>query len=218
MNEIMGLVAFWRKPQAELREVFRWEGCDGILSQSTMDHTHGIMLLATVVMTHMPHVNEALVITGFLVHDHPEMDLGDTLVPDKTNEKEVQEYLTFVRHVEALAPVVQKKLIRSFLLQFCLKSDQDRAEFPKEAQEIMNELRENHMEEIHLFHALEHFDYMMQGLAEFQAGSSAILNRVIRHRVLLSDYAESIPGFNELWTPTLAAWLDEFAAESIAAE
>lgn len=218
MDEIRGLVAFWRDPQAKLRTVFRWKDCGGTFEQSTMDHTHGILLLATTVMAYMDHVDEALVLNALLVHDHPEMVLGDTLVPDKTNEKELQEYLTFAESVECLPKVARQKQLRAFLLQFCLKSTEERSAFPPEAQEIMDELRANNMEEIRLFHALEHFDYMMHGLAEYHGGNPTILVRVIRHRVLLSEYATTIPGFNQFWTPGLSAWLEDFAAQKIAAE
>lgn len=218
MNEIREFVAFWRDPQAKLRMVFRWEDCGGTFEQSTMDHTHGIMLLATTVMAYMDHVDEALVLNALLVHDHPEMVLGDTLVPNKTNEKEVLEYLTFASSVECLPERARHKQLRAFLLQFCLKSEADRSAFPPEAQEIMGELRANNMEEIRLFHALEHFDYMMHGLAEYHGGNPTILNRVIRHRVLLSEYATTIPGFDQFWTSELAAWLEDFAAQKIAAE
>lgn len=221
---IRELIPVWREPQIQLPKVVRWSRWNnegGVRTQNTLEHTHSIVLLGTIILPQLvPHggvKDLTLLLTALLVHDHGEGELQrDVLYNNKTVKGDVEEYLAFVRRSETLPPVAWNHLHKAFLLQFALKDRADFLAFPLEAQVILEHLADEHEEDALIFTALEHFDYFLYAVEQLQDhGHEALMRHVVNNQLPhLRRFAKEIPGFAAVvWTPEIDTWAKQFLPE-----
>ena len=210
-----GLMRLCARPQTNLDSVIRWSTWQapelpvkGRL-QNTLQHTHGIVLLAHLAIARLrPYESiqdPEFLLLAFLVHDHGEGEIGyDTLDPQKTAKSEAFECDAFLAALESheIDPDLCERIRRAYLLQFVTKTDGQRAELSPAAQAIVAELMETHRGEALLFAALEQLDYVFYAMEAHDAGVDRILREVLERQLPhLERAAQSIPGFREeLWT------------------
>ncbi len=172
------------------------------------------MMVAPRVERHLPRLlDKALLYTTLGLHDLGEGALkSDVLFQDKTIERDVQEYLAFCEGYRDMHSDTLQGFKRAFLLQFALG---DTTAYPADAQQIMAILKVTHRYEALLFMGLEHWDYLLYALEQYQAPDRHLLIPLIRVIVLSTPYldqvANELPGFREkIWTDEARGQTQEF--------
>lgn len=222
MDALIAIATVVRRPQDELPKVVRWNRLSGKLEQNVLQHTHGLQILAIIVAAFLEEAGHKLdmgVVHGTCVlHDHGEMEHGDLPAPDKKNEHDIAEYHAFCKQNDLLHPVVRDKKKRLFLVQFAGKSDEDRAEFPKEAQEHMNWAREHHPNEVRFFRMLEILDYLMHAFAGyFLVKCTVVIDEILHGYIpVMRRYVKEIPGLQMVWSPEVDQWCDTYVQKAAA--
>lgn len=171
----------------------------------------GMMVAPLVGMYLRRPLDKALLYTCLQSHDLGEGVLkSDVLFQDKTKQRDVNEYLAFCEGYKEMRPDVLREYKRAFLLQFALG---DTSAFPEEAQEIMAELERTRYYEAQLFTGLEHYDYLLYALEQYQARRLLVpLSRVIfLSTPYLDEVADKLPGFRKIiWTDEKRIEMQEF--------
>lgn len=220
---------FIEKEQA--RQLFEQsEPSAGIRRQSVLQHSYGLAVLFSYVFPLLVrHLSSAgqlnldmgLLFMAFLVHDQgePLTANGDVQRNVKENSDDVAEWNAFAKTLEAVPDNVSFFQRRAFLLQFCLKSDEDREQFPALARVALEDLKEKKRNEALVFQALELWDYLMYALEQaVELGNAKILYTIMKgDREKEGDWDEylalcdQLPGYREeLMTEEVQAWLEEF--------
>lgn len=130
----------------------------------------------------------------------------DVILADKQNNHDKEEYDYFLQYLADTYPGflgLHQKLIRAFLLQFCLNGHEL---LPAE---ILTELRAGKYIEALLFMAIEKWGYLLYAMEQYQRyGNRKILADVILHNSPSYCWlAENLPGFAEVcWTKEMQIW------------
>jgi len=183
--------------------------------QTTAEHTVGLALLWQYVGGEL-NAHGVPVDTALGTHTAVNHDVGedvDVPAPQKTVLDDVREYEAFCLIVERLPLPVYLAERRAFLLQFAHQDYAKRVFFPKDAQEIMLELRRTNPLEVELFALLERMDYLLYALEQYlKYGQYEVLVHVARRETLaMKRAAKQIPQFRELfWPDNLSLWFDQF--------
>ncbi len=215
----------WEKSQFDLHEVIRWKKylSDGVATekmvpQSTLQHTLSFSLFSNMaVMLLSPHVeqssgkplDEALLQRTFNIHDLGEgLIKRDVLAHEKTAHHDLEEYLAFLENISSLPSQVQQKMKYAFLLQFAIDNPE---EFPKDAREMMDEIRDKHYYEMLTFKALERFEYLFYPIW-MEKNHPHLLTWVIRNQLpSYQEFTNMLPGFRqEIFTHSIEKWMYEY--------
>lgn len=178
---------------------------------------------------HIPSVTRLFVIYGLLLMKYRFFDLGVLLAAiithedgeallgrdisyiDKKGKDDFDEYKAFYKSIEHHPKDIQKKLLRSFLLQFTTSHENLDAWGALPAQ-VMYELQQNYRYEGYIFNALERMDYLYYTINSYnECGDIVLLVNLLRNQVpAIEKYIGIIDGFEkEVWTPELSAWAKE---------
>ncbi len=205
----------WKSGQTQLPSVVRWskyiDKDQGARKQDSLQHSYSLSVLGVLMLARLRRqgmLDEVLVLTALLLHDHGEGEIGkDTLYVDKSTEGDLAEYLAFRARYGRLSPEEFTFVHRAFLLQFALK---DPPEFPEDARAIMRCLRLDHRADCLAFDALERWDYVLYALEQYaERGNEKILVQTLRNQLPKLDLlARDLPGFRQ------AVWTDETAADA----
>lgn len=215
-------LSVWLSGQIALPQVQRWSKyCGrskggGARRQNSLQHSYAIALLGKILYHKIrPYIvlDEGLLLTAFLIHDHGEGEiLSDTHYIDKNEEGDLEEYNAFVKRYSALPEEIFGEFHRAFLLQFALKAPLN---FPESACVLMAELAAQQRQECLVFDAVERWDYVLYALEQFHdRGNTRILVQVMRHqKEHLDRLAEELPGFGqEVWTDAIKGEFAHFLA------
>lgn len=205
------ILGVWKSGQTGLATVPRWapfQLLQGTRPQSTLQHSYALTVLTMIFLEHLrPHTNldELLLMYAVMVHDHGEGELGrDVLIPDKSHEKDLEEYQAFVKRYKDLRNF--KVFHDAFLLQFCLSPPPI---FPKRARAAMARMAVRHRSTALAFRGLELFDYVLYAAEQFDTlGNRDILAHVLGNtHEHLDRVARELPGFGDVfWTRSFAEW------------
>lgn len=218
--EWKGIIDVWKSGQISLPGVIRWskysntEKDGGARVQNSLQHSYSLTILGRVI-THKlkPYVSidESLLMTALLVHDHGEGEIQkDTLYIDKTVKGDVDEYIAFQKRYGSLGVDLYAEFERAFLLQFALK---DSSAFPVSARDIMKDISSQNRNECLMFDGVERIDYLLYAVEQYMDRSNEkILVQTLRHQVShLDRLAGELTGFGEaIWTQDLRKSLQDF--------
>lgn len=222
-HAFLAVLHVWTHIQTSLTTVFRWGNHRArnpeLRQQTNLAHTYAFLFLAMTVLPklkrHNPTLDGELMLTSIHLHDVGEAERGvDTPYINKKQAIDVVEFVAFRERMQHLEPGIRQHLERAFLLQFCL-GEYDL--FPEDVHEIMAELREDYAPEALLFAALERLDYIKFAYESYTIhGDAIILTHVLRKQCHeMARYTESIPGFNEVWTPEMNEWAQRFLIDHL---
>lgn len=194
---------------------------DGVIEgrrTNCLEHSFSMVMLGMMVaprielFLHRP-LDKALLYTCLQSHDLGEGAMkSDVLFQNKTKKRDADEYLAFCEDYKELNPLILQEYKRAFLLQFTLS---DTSAFPEDAQEIMAGLEKTHYYEAQLFTGLEHWDYLLYAMEQYQAPERHLLIPLVRVIFLSTPYldevADKLPGFREvIWTDEKRAEMQDF--------
>lgn len=119
-----GLLQPWSNAQRPMTEVTRW-GNFPEYGQKLVEHTNSapfVLWWVQVCIGPRTDIDWLFLSQALLVHDHGEpISGGDEHAGNKTDGKELQEYLAFSNLLEAVDPAYRSALMRAFLLQYVRK-------------------------------------------------------------------------------------------------
>lgn len=197
----------WRDVQSEMQKVTRWDSVrkdwPNLRLQNDLQHTYGMEGLTIRLLCQLREkfpelkLDETLVLTSVHVHDQGEMRLqSDIPYSLKTDERDLEEYLAYEKHLICETPATAKFLRRAFLLQFALKNPKC---FPDDARELMKDLAANNKNEAHVFDCIERIDYMLFANESWDKDIPYVLVRVLRNQFeKFEELAGKFPPFKEL--------------------
>ncbi|MEK7625056.1 MAG: hypothetical protein AAB467_01755 [Patescibacteria group bacterium] len=149
-----------------------------------------------------------LLLRAVTFHDHGEAELKrDILLSNKSDAEDLREYLAFVIRFGGLKRF--DLYHKAFLLQFVPKRP---ANFPPEAQAIMDQLAEEKRYEVLSFQAIENLDYLLYAIEQrVTMGNRDCLAQVFMNtKPKLDALSQVLPGLKqEFWTPGLITWCEE---------
>ncbi len=210
------LAALMELAEVKMSAVQRWSKFrqmpPGTSDQSSGAHCFSLALVVPILQHHLPHgtsFDQARMLRAVLVHDLGEGLLDrDVLYHDKTDAKDADEYRAWCQLIGGFDPVLQRQFKEDFLLQFCL-THYDSQSFDDDARLIMTELGAGYPNEAVAFRILEHLEYLVYGIRQYQdRDHRTIFIEVVDAQLhVLERWAERLPGFLEnFWTPELSAW------------
>lgn len=215
------LLKIWTDTQIGLGEVVRFgthvEDDSTLRKQTTLEHKISVLVIVTLLLPRFRNyivLDESLVIRGFTVHDVGEGILKRDIVwINKSDEKDLEEYLAFSDHTKHLEGIEYEESQRAFLLQFASKNPPC---FPAHAQRTMAKLWDENKYEVLVFAALEAYDYLFYGFEDLEkTGRAVLLTRILRNQISrLNEFATQIPGFRTIWTEELQNWCEMFVAKN----
>jgi len=193
--------------------------------QTTLQHSYVVTLMGSLLCQllrpHGAQINEGLLMTSLLVHDHGEGELAqerggvDVIYINKSESTDLDEYQAFVRRFRQLDPRAFDHFHRAYLLDFA-RNGKLNTLLPADARQIMLELNDQEHHTILGFYAVERWDYMLHAVEHYVTFKHGkLLVQVMRNQVPHLDLiAQGLPGFKEeIWTPELQQWCTELLAE-----
>ena len=204
--------------QTIFKGVYRWSRLGkGVRQQDVLQHSYSITILAKIIIEKLNFslgLDEDLIITAFLVHDHGEGELKRDICSGyknkKGNDDDLQEYFAFVKRYKALDPEIFYVFHRAFLLQFCLK---DRSGFPDDAIKIMDDLRNINYFEALLFRGIELVEYLLYAMEQDKKGNRPGFLLEVYKSCLpeIEEISAKLPGFSEeVWTDEVSAFFEAY--------
>lgn len=204
----------WLASQHPLDEVIRFsrfvDRNPELRKQSTLHHQHSVSMVIIPVLfnlksRHYPKLNTELMKDAFQWHDLPEgllLQKKDISVVSKKAHHDLKEYVAFeqkIQHFLFQDINLHRHFMEAYLLQFAHKSDEYLSIFPEEAMEIILHLRKQYPYEVHLFPALEKWEYLFYAYEGYlHYDDKVIWVNVLREHILeLSRFANEIVGFRE---------------------
>ncbi len=215
------LFPLWYSLQTDLFEIKRWsryvERNENLRVQSVLHHQYSVISVVDVVLPvlkkYIPDLDELLVLRAYLIHDQPEgfsKRKFDCLSTQKTQEKDLEEYLLFVKYYSHFSKDIYEIKEYAYLLQYALKENDL---FPQDARVVMNNIVKNHIIEAMVFEVLESWEYIFYAYESFiYQGDDYILTQVLRRQMpSLQKYALVIRGFREeIFTKEFEKWAQDF--------
>lgn len=227
-SEALSVQRVWTILQTMMTGLYRWHRFNGleveIRQQDLLQHSYSITFLGTTLIERFrpflptTFFDDHLVLTTLLVHDVPEAILKrDVSLTKKGATDDVAEYATFCIFIEGLPADLQLHLKRAFLLQFALENEKWQY-FDDEAWGIMNELSTTRRAEAIMFTIIEHWDYLMYMVEQYEEGNAYLLYECLKREVPTWAQLNSLqPAFGQLLlTPELEAWFTNFRLEYVA--
>lgn len=203
----LGISDVWLTSQTILQGVFRWGKYEstGIRPQDDLQHSYSVAILASIfvlkISPYNPGLDQNLILTAFLLHDHGEGELRRDVCWDfKKASDDVKEYLAFSKRYRQLGKKTFVILERAYLLQYALK---ERPDFPRKAQMVLKDLAKNNYREALIFSAIEIWDYLLYALEQNQTKPDPdILIGVVKNQLpRMNALAEKLPGLKQtIWT------------------
>jgi len=181
-----------------LEGVLRWEKYvkrGEAREENSLQHSYKASLLAVIVLEneaqHATDFNPYFVLKATLVHDIGEIETGDTVYIDKTEEKGEREYAFFRRFISRLPEHIQEAMDNAYNLQNAGKEG---------FSAIADRLREEYPIEVKLFEAIERLGYIIFAYREFRAGKEKIFIQTLRNQYEhLIRLADDLPGFGSVF-------------------
>ena len=214
---ILSFMAFkqiWNNAQSPMSEIVRWSNFPDY-GQTLVEHSNSVPLVGLWVMSHFStetEINQMLVLTALMVHDHGEpLANGDSVYEEKKPTDDLYEWTAFRDIVsdQSLQPF-SVVIEEAFLLQFCRNSEIDL--FNESTKRRIQGLQEEYPLEAAVFEFVERIDYFLSASAGREAGIRNQEEEMMEHTFKnqahkLDALVEEFPILGSVWTPGLKSWL-----------
>jgi len=205
----------WKMFQEVYRNVPRWKGYrdanPNLQLQTNLEHQNSLNPLF---MLALPTIGEEglsrqMLFIACHVHELGEVENGDTLYHQKTEDKHLKELLSFDKILSSLEFLDEGRTEYyriAYLLQHVTNDTVNFVGHPW-AEKMLRTIRKDYFAEGQVFDALERLDYVLYALKAYQkCGDVVILKHVYCNQVKrLDGYAKTIKGFNKWWYKEISA-------------
>lgn len=215
----------WKNAQQPMQDVLRW-GNFSDYGQTLLKHNNSVSWTALQVLTAIRGeyaVDEMLVMTAFVCHDHGEPGSGgDEHHDNKTLGKEIREWEVYMDLTRDLPEPMRSYIHKAFLLQYIRKTEHPNAPWPYPLVQAVTELRVKYIVEAAVFDFSERIDYLMTALDGFERrvrnSTEGMLEHCFRNQApKLDALVQEFPGFSSVWNPEVRQWFADLVAEELRA-
>ena len=212
LGQLDGFFALWNNAQGPMLREKRW-GNFPDYGQTLVEHANSILLVGRLVLSIAARpVDSLLFMDCVILHDHGEpLTGGDEHAGNKTQGKDVKEWVAFERLLQTQPKSLYEPLLRAFTLQYVRKKGMWR-NLPAPGGLIIIELERTHAYEAGLFEFVERFDYVLSAYAGYQRGVQNTQETMLEHTLgnqisKLDALTDEFPELGALWSYRLKAEL-----------
>lgn len=215
-------LTLWKMLQDGYGNVPRWKGYrdanPNLPLQTNSEHQNSLnmLFLSALPVIGEGDLNRSMLRMTSLLHELGKVDNGDTLYHEKTEDKHLNELLSFdviiKKHLSFLGELgLLNQLRYAYILQHVTNESVAFAGHPW-AEEMLKRARINNLAEGQVFDALERLDYVLYAIRCFQdCKDIVILKHVYCNQVKRLDvYAKTIRGFSKWWSKDRSAAAKQF--------
>ncbi len=201
-----GLMLPWQNAQAPMAEVVRWGNFPGY-NQSLLAHNNSIPYVLMWIQSRLcdrGDIDWLLLTQAIQSHDQGEpLSGGDEHAGNKTNDKDLQEYLAVREYMASADYRFRQLFMRAFLLQY-VRKPQWWSYMSDDCRKTLVTMAAKFSREAVIFEATERLDYLASAVEGYRRGIRNEAETMIDH--VLRNQVPKLDALAEEWAPLSAVW------------